>query len=54
MSVSVGESDACAVRTAGRVACWGRGVHGELGNGFFYPSVAEHEGSAVPVEVAGH
>lgn len=44
--VDAGSAQTCAVRSDGRLFCWGRGDHGELGNG------AEDD-HAHPVEVAG-
>jgi alpha-tubulin suppressor-like RCC1 family protein len=44
--VDAGAAHTCAVRSDGRLFCWGRGDHGELGNG------AEDD-HAHPVEVAG-
>lgn len=44
--VDAGAAHTCAVRSDGRLFCWGRGDHGELGNG------AEDD-HARPVEVAG-
>ncbi len=39
----------CALLTSGKVACWGFGAYGQLGDGSFYSS--GNEGSAVPVVV---
>lgn len=44
--IAVGYGSACALRTSGSIACWGRNEHGELGDG----STAA---SDVPVGVAG-
>jgi alpha-tubulin suppressor-like RCC1 family protein len=33
VSVAVGQDHSCAVTTAGRIHCWGRGASGELGDG---------------------
>jgi alpha-tubulin suppressor-like RCC1 family protein len=46
--LSVGGSHACAV-SGGRVYCWGRGQHGQLGNGSGGAGVY----SATPVQVTG-
>lgn len=43
---AVGEDHSCAVRSSGKVYCWGTGSHGELGNG-------SRADSASPVEVIG-
>lgn len=39
----------CAILAGGRVACWGKGTDGQLGNGTFYGGA--HPGHAVPVVV---
>ena len=44
--VDAGAAHTCAVRSDGRLFCWGRGDHGELGNG-------AGDDHAHPVEVAG-
>lgn len=44
--VDAGAAHTCAVRSDGRLFCWGRGDHGELGNG-------GTDDQARPVEVAG-
>ena len=41
----------CARFASGKVACWGRGDNGQLGNGALYTS--GHYGSDVPVAVKG-
>lgn len=40
----------CALLNSGGVDCWGRGLHGELGDGVFYTT--GNKGSAVPVQAA--
>lgn len=42
---SVGSTFACALRSNGRVSCWGAGASGQLGNG-------QHLDSNIPVEVS--
>jgi len=46
VAVTVGDTFACALTTAGGVMCWGEGDMGELGNG-------ELADSPVPVQVTG-
>jgi alpha-tubulin suppressor-like RCC1 family protein len=58
VAVAVGEDHACAIRTGGRVACWGRGTFGQLGYGEFTESGACSSSlcygdSTVPREVVG-
>jgi alpha-tubulin suppressor-like RCC1 family protein len=50
-STVASDSGNCALLTSGDVDCWGRGNHGQLGNGMSYPE-APH-GSATPVQVVG-
>ncbi|MCB9787114.1 MAG: lamin tail domain-containing protein [Deltaproteobacteria bacterium] len=45
VQLSVGASHACAVREGGRIACWGQGGSGRLGNGLSFDEKS-------PVEVA--
>ncbi len=46
-TVSVGDSTACGLTLAGKPYCWGRGEHGEIGDG-------DVAGSPVPAEVGGN
>ena len=48
IDVSVGIHHTCAVLEDGRVMCWGRNNHGQLGNG----QSGDDEESATPVEVS--
>jgi alpha-tubulin suppressor-like RCC1 family protein len=48
IAISAGRGHTCAVRSDGRVACWGENGHGELGNGVATSSVPNP-----PVAVAG-
>lgn len=32
-TVSAGDSSACGISLSGRALCWGKGIHGEIGNG---------------------
>ena len=42
--IASGEAHTCALATDGALACWGLGVHGELGDG--------GHGSSTPVAIA--
>src|SRR5262245_59026334 len=46
-TVSTGSHHACAIRTNGRLYCWGRDDHGQLGNG------GANEDASIPIEVTG-
>jgi alpha-tubulin suppressor-like RCC1 family protein len=46
-TVSTGDRHACAIRTNGRLYCWGDDGHGQLGNG------GTNEDATIPIEVAG-
>jgi len=45
-AITAGQDHTCALLSGGTVQCWGRNLHGELGNGSIYPSI-------VPVSVSG-
>lgn len=51
VSVSAGDYHSCARVVTGAVKCWGLGIDGQLGNGYFYSSAPY--GPGVPVDVAG-
>jgi alpha-tubulin suppressor-like RCC1 family protein len=46
IAISAGSDHTCAVTSAGRVKCWGAGLHGQLGD-------SQTIGSPIPIDVPG-